>query len=144
MIDKKKNSLLLMFNVSIIALSMWCLFYLYGVMQNLSGSYIFLLIPSLILFMIVIMAHFIKSCSLLGLLMINEDNVEQIQGLVHTKERVDEVLRCSLIVVFIILLLVMVILDVILCVMKQEYLMLLFSLSGWLLMIYLSLRVLLK
>lgn len=116
-----------------------------ALLPKLTIYYIVLLVPMLILFSILAISFNIKIVlTIIELIFGQNDNDEVSFKLNNYRERLNLIVEYSLIILLVIIMIVIIILNIILCIKKAKYILLIISITLWLFLIYSLLKLILK
>ena len=134
---KERRFLLITSYIATIIVSIFVFTFVFNSSKSMNGYYIALFIPILIIFTILIITFSMKIIfQIIGLILGNNDNDEMLEKLDTINNKINEIVKYSLLIIFLILLTITMILDILLCIEKGKICLLILSIIIWLCLIY--------
>lgn len=134
---KRKNILSIIFDITSILIYSLISLWLFDTIKTLNIYYTLSITPLFIITIILAINHTIKFFfSVIVMIFGRNDNTEVTDNLLSKQLKINNIIRITLVIIFLIQLFITMILDIILCITKEKYLLLSFSLVVWILLIY--------
>lgn len=135
--DANKNITIIMMYIICLVFSLSCVLLGFSIIPKLNNYYISILIPMIVLFLVLALSFIVKIFfSVIEQKYGKNDNDEVTNKINKIKKVINDITQNSILMLLVILLVVVMVLDFILCINKEKYLLLSFSIVVWILLIY--------
>lgn len=135
--DTNRNILIIMMYIICLVFSLSCVLLSISIIPKLNYYYISILMPMLVLFVVLSLSFIAKIFfSIIEQKYGKNDNDEVSHMINKIKKVINKITQNTILMLLVILLVVVMILDIMLCLNKEKYLLLSFSIIVWILLIY--------